>query len=174
MVEIMKKIIACWMVLVMFCFEGCFFNISRQTFDNHENILLSAIETRDREKLKSILSKDALESADLEDGMDYFFGLLENKEIVNIQKLGLGTHDRFDSGKHEKWIGRSYNIVTNDGEYYLYIIYWQVNKNRCILGMNYIKMTPRIVGDEEYIKSSEYQRSGIYNPQWDEELKSKS
>ena len=70
MVEIMKKIIACWMALVMLCFEGCFFSISRQTFDSHENIFLSAIETRDREKLKSILSKDALESADLEDGMD--------------------------------------------------------------------------------------------------------
>ena len=100
--------------------------------------------------------------------------MLENKEIVNIQKLGLGTYESFDLGKYEKWIERSYVIETNDGEYYLHITYWLVNRNRRILGMNNIKISRHVVGNEAYIGSNEYQRSGIYNPQWDEELKSKS
>lgn len=150
-------------------FSECDSNNPQSSLDTQANTIFEAIETKNVELFKSVLSPNALNSEDVESGIEYCFELLGEKKF-ETEKLGCPEHDRFDSGKRKKWIDGAYIITTNEGsEYFLDFSYWIINDDdENYLGINTIKISENIDDiSQQYVSSSEYQRFGVYNPNWD-------
>lgn len=156
--------------LVIPLLASCTFNKPVQKdLDKQADILFKAFETSNINTLKTVLSPNALNSGDLDVGIDYCFSLLGAKKI-SIEKLGCPEHDSFDSGNRQKWVSASYIITTNENEsYYLDFSFWIINDHdKKTLGINTLKLTANSNDDSTlYFSSEEYNRAGIYNPLWD-------
>lgn len=167
----MKKIIIIGVVFMLSLFSGCNSDFTKNEIDTQANTIFEAIKTKNVDLLKTVLSQNALNSEDLESGIEYCFDLLGEKNF-EIEKMGCPEHDRFDSGKRKKWIDGAYIITTDEGiEYFLDFSYWIINENdNNYLGINTMKISINTTDvSQQYISSSEYQRFGIYNPDWDTE-----
>lgn len=150
-------------------FAGCSSNKKvEKKFDNQAEKLVQALETKDSELFKSLLSNNALNTEDLDAGIDYCFDLIGDKQFM-VKKLGCPIYDEFDSGKHKKWIEASYLInVTEKETYFLDFSFWIVNDcDKNTLGINNLKISEYTLGN--YISAIEYEKNGIYNPEWDME-----
>ena len=152
-------------IIICFVFLGCAFNGSntRSQIAAVGNTIVEALETGNADLLQSVLSKNALATEDLNDGVQYCFDLFEGTS-VEVIKLGCPEQDSFNAGIHIKQIDCSF-IVKTDAEktYYLFFILQTQNEqdNGCV-GVNYIELQD----NEEYLNIESYRRCGIYNPLW--------
>lgn len=163
-------------VCIMINLSSCkFFSNNKANFDREvdemQQIIVEAVMNQDEELLKSILSKSALNSTDLNEGLHYCFELIDG-DIIKVEKKGCPVLDHFDSGKHTKKVEATY-LLTTDSEkiYNLYFELWIVQDiEPQKLGVDKVKLCDyyEAINDPNYVKASKYTNSGIYNPKWDE------
>lgn len=167
----MKKTIIIGVIFMLVLFSGCDPQNAKGNIDSQVNIIFEAIRTKNSDLLKSVLSQNALNSEDIDKGLEYCFDLIGEKNF-EAEKLGCPEHDIFDSGKRKKWIDGAYIITTDENiQYFLDFSYWIINENdeNC-LGINTLKISKNTSDySQNYISSSQYQCFGIYNPDWDTE-----
>lgn len=173
----MKKCIWVLGVLcIMISVSSCgFFNDGKANddleVDEKQKIITDAIVNQDEELFKSVLSKSALYSSDLDEGIRYCFELIDGA-VIGVEKKGCPVLDYFDSGKHTKKIEATYLLTTDsDKVYNLYFELWTVQEvEPQKLGVDKVKLCDYndAINDPDYVKAGEYTNSGIYNPEWDE------
>lgn len=165
------------MVIFMFIsnLASCGFNSIRYNsrmrddkLDEIQHVLVTAITNKDEKLMKSVLSSEALNSADLQDGIQYCFELLDGN-VIEIEKKGCMETGSANSRKVSKMIEGNYIITTEKGiQYYLRFEWWYVQEHEPDkLGVNVVELSG--VESENSKPSLDYNRSGIYNPQWDED-----
>lgn len=132
--------------------------------------IIKAFEENDLTMLKTVLSRKALETIDLEEGFAYSCELLES-DIAKIEQKGCPIEAHFDSGKSSKKADASFNITTESGKRFnLFFEYWYTNEfDESQIGVNRIKVSNRneAMSDPNFKPGRLYNRSGIYNPAWD-------
>ena len=164
----MKKIIICSMLMLLFL-SGCTYNDSQKELEMQASTVFEALKTENAELFKNVLSSNALNSEDIRTGIAYCFELLGKKEF-ETEKLGCPEHVRYEYGKTKKWIDGAYTITDNDGtEYFLDFSYWIINDfDENYIGINTLKISEKSNdSSQQDTSSSNYNRFGIYNPEWD-------
>lgn len=165
----LRKLIAILLVMLSLMLVSC----GSSDADRAEGvgqIIIDALGKRDEDLLKSVLSVNALESADLQDGINYCFDIL-SEPITSVTKYGFPERDHFDSGEHTEVFSCGYSLFTESGqEYFLDFEYCTVcTSDSDSIGVNQLKLTLRNEGQEgDYKSVNEYGNFGVYNPLWDE------
>ena len=133
--------------------------------------LVEALEKKDRELLKSVLSNSALASEDLDAGIDYCFELLEGENFSVKTAYGISGHERWAYGKHREWAQNS-GVLTVDGKDYLYelVVFMANDWNPDAVGLDSFKLSPYDSAAPRNGLIEKYDRSGVYYPAWDDEV----
>lgn len=133
--------------------------------------LVEALEKKDRELLKSVLSNSALASEDLDTGIDYCFELLEGEDFSVKAAHGITGHTRWDSGNRREWAQNS-GVLTVDGKDYLYelVVFMENDWNPDTVGLDSFKLSPYDSAAPCNGLIEKYDRSGVYYPAWDDEV----
>ena len=89
--------------------------------------IISAIKEKDRELLKSLFSKKALDEAnDFENDVDYLFGFLQGT-IDTWERDGLAGSESIDHGKKTLMIRYAINVNTDKKVYRLFVIDYNID-----------------------------------------------
>jgi hypothetical protein len=127
--------------------------------------IVSAIKDKDREALKSLFSKKALDEAnDLDNRIDYLFDLIQG-DIDSWEKDGQNNWSSSESieyGKRSLMIRFSFDVKTDKDVYLFYVIDYNTDTinpdNQGVYMLELIKFT-----DEEDLESwPDRMRAGIY------------
>ena len=121
--------------------------------------VVKALEKQDKEAIKSMFSKQALEEAEeFEENLDRLFEIFESKfEPYNFDHGYVG--ERIDYGKREKEIHLGFDIKVNESTYFFYLIDYPVNTlNPDKKGLYALRVT----GFEEDITTDKKKIPGIY------------
>ena len=144
----------------------------KDVLQEKSDLILDSFSQNDINILKDILSDSALDTSDLQKGFDYCVELL-GENIVSTKNVVAPISDYWDSGKSSKKSDASFTVTTSSGkEYSIYFEYWYKNDfDTSKIGVNRIRIVEEdsALLDPEFKKSSDYVRSGIYNPSWDDE-----
>ena len=121
-----KKIIIIFLLVITVILSSCslgngrimFFNDDETRADKRFQQVTKALKNQDKEALKKIFSKKALDEADdFEEGMDYLFkffqGDIESYELI----IGPQVSDDFEYGKQTKEVKTWYNVKTDKEDY---------------------------------------------------------
>lgn len=134
--------------------------------------LIEAIKIKDAELLKSVISEKAMNSDDLEYGIEYLFSFID-KEISSVEELEFPEYGTFERGTRKKSLGFfcRYRLFTPDDEaYLLYFCYNAVQDfDETELGVNRIMILVDDDSPYEYKVITEYTRAGIVTPDWSED-----
>lgn len=148
------------------------------TIKEVKDSLLTAIVEKDESYFQSALSQEALDTPDIDEGIEYMHELLSKSEIESIEEGPTPIRKDYERGKTNKKCRATYHIFMSDGmEYNLTFEYYYEYENReSILGVNRIELLDQSVidSDPDYDSEKFYGRSGIYNPKWDEETTDES
>ena len=141
----------------------------KQRADEAQEVIVEALANQDAELLKTVLSERALESSDLEAGIEYSFELFEGT-VIDIEKKGSQISGYYESGQHSKKISQIYILTTDSGRVYdLYIELWgQQPFDPDRLGVDKMKIYDKEADDSDQVSIYELENSGIYNPSWDD------
>ena len=180
MVSSMKRLIILIMigVCVMLFFSSCknlvFGKIKNEKdiLQEKSDLILDSFSKNDISILKDVLSDSALNTSDLQTGFNYCTEIL-GENIVCTEKVIGPISDYWDSGKSSKKCDASFTVTTSSGQVYsIYFEYWYKNDfDNAKVGVNRVRIVDKEAAllDPEFKKSSDYIRSGIYNPAWDDE-----
>lgn len=129
----MKKAIAVFVVCVTILLTGCslLFNSSANKFDSDTDdmfeVILSAIDDRDSDTIKSLFSKGALARAkNIDDSIEYLFNLFDG-EVVSWER---GASSEGTSMKGNKLSSMSriwYTVYTKNGKYLFLLLIYENN-----------------------------------------------
>jgi hypothetical protein len=132
--------------------------------------IITAIDNRDEEKLRNVLSPSAvLEAYDLNEGSRYTNELYEGI-FVSYEKKGIAYGDHFGQPGRTKYAEAHYIVTTSEDTYILYFLYWIIeDANPSAQGVYRIKLAKYTdaESDESFNYGNYYNRPGIYHPGWD-------
>ena len=95
--------------------------------DNRMEEIVSAIKDKDKEALKSLFSKKALnEAKDFETEIDYFFDFIQG-DIDSWKRDGISSDTSYESGKTTNMIRFGFKLVTDVDEYDFFIIDYNID-----------------------------------------------
>ena len=165
--------------IIMFTFVGCSSRLGdlKNETDSEEkhltetvNNIVKALDNKDKELLFSVLSENAVNSKDIDNGVTYIFELYQGK-MTEIKKEACPVHETIEDGKRKKMIDAAFTVKTDAGnEYFLDFQYWMIQEiSPFEKGVNILKISDNSDNSEKYKSTSEYNKSGIYNPNWDSE-----
>ncbi len=165
--------------ILLFGLNGCGFrmaNLNSITEDQNKtdevaNIIIKALDQKNPELLKSVLSQKALQTSDLDEGIEYTFGLYEGT-MTGSKSNGCPVGTRYGPEGRRKRAEGNYSITTDQGKTYdLFFEYVFISKpNPDEVGVNRIKISgEEEMNADEYIPGFRYICPGIYNPTWDSE-----
>ncbi|AEY66722.1 DUF5104 domain-containing protein [Clostridium sp. BNL1100] len=124
--------------------------------------IISAIKDKDRESLKSLFSKKALdESDDFDNGVDYLFKLLQGK-VNTWERDGWSSDESIEDGKKSLMIRFSFDVKTDKDTYHFFVIDYNTDNinpdNQGVYMLELIKFT-----DEKDLESwQDRMRAGLY------------
>ncbi len=127
-----KKIILMLLVLVsLILFSSCgkirggsgrIIGSEEKQADARIKQIISAIKDKDRESLKSLFSKEALDKADgFENDVDYLFELLQGN-VDTWERDGWSSDESIKDGKKSLMIRFSFNVKTDKDTYHFFVI----------------------------------------------------
>ena len=168
-----KKLILMILVLVsLLLFSSCdeiwgnsgggIFVSDEEQADARMEQIISAIKAYDKEALKSLFSKKAIDEAnDFEDGVDYLFELLQG-DINTYERDGFSGDGLIEYGKKSLMIRFAFNVKTDEDLYKFFVIDYNTDTinsdNQGVYMLELIKFT-----DEKDLKSwQDRMRAGIY------------
>ena len=168
-----KKIVFMLFFISMLFLNSCsliggrmgIFDDSDTKADARMDQVIGAIKSKDREALKSLFSSKALDEAiDIDDGIDYLFYIIKGTVKSWKRNSSSGSEDIRD-GKTTKMIRSHYNVITDEDEYYFFIVeYTKDDSNPDNIGVFMIQATKR----EDMNNLPSWQDSlcgGIYKPE---------
>lgn len=171
-----KIVIIGEMILLLFGFCACG-PLRSDRYTNKKtqevvNKLVEILETEDREALKALLTEDALNSSDIDKGIDYTFELFSGS-VQTVKKISLNMSELLGDGKRFQMGQGNYRIFTEEEEYRLYFEYIfvdQLNSNNVekIQKLKLSRQSDLKKDGDSYIPANGYTSLGIYNPEWDE------
>jgi len=125
--------------------------------------VVQAIENQDRNALKAMFSKQALDEADdFEESMDYLFELFQGQGKMKIINFDLGVvSESIEYGKRAKEVKSACDVITDDQGYVFFLIDYPVNT---LEPDNVGLYTLRITDSEEDLSWQERKLPGIYKP----------
>ena len=145
---------------MLFGLNGCGFrmaNLNSITEDQNKtdevaNIIIKALDQKNPELLKSVLSQKALQTSDLDEGIEYTFGLYEGT-MTGSKSNGCPVGTRYGPEGRRKRAEGNYSITTDQGKTYdLFFEYVFISKpNPDEVGVNPIK-----ISGEEEMNADEY------------------
>ena len=181
MVNIRKISIYVLVVCCMLLFSGCSLLHSKGLYkikDEDEllrytaDIIIDAFTSKSKEKLINIMSTEALNTSDFDDGFNYCCDLLADG-ITNVEQKGCPISGHIEKDKSWRKSHAVFYITTSSGTVYsLYFEYWFENEaGDEKLGVNRIQIADLVEQEEDpnFKPGRLYERSGIYTPEWDAE-----
>ena len=169
----MKKAIIAMMVMALFSvyMSGCgddFYAHSDKYDKEYFNSLITAVESGDADNIKSLFAQNVCEKEDdLEVGIEEILKLYKGK-MVSYKKSANETQS-LTNGYKEKY--SSYEITTDEGEYYIAYIY-QAGGDKNDIGFRHIGMC-RLDDSYDYDVNVSYEKvEGAY-AYCDEEAKNR-
>jgi len=130
---------------------------------------INAILNNDVLSLKTLLSKKAIGTDDLEDGFNYVYQKLTESEIVEIEQSGCHIGQHFGKNQNTKKGTMSFRLTTKSGIVWAFRIeYWFYNQvDESLVGLNRILLlNMEDAYKDDYDREKFSDRSGIYNPNW--------
>lgn len=124
--------------------------------------IISAIKDKDRESLKSLFSKKALDEAnDFENDVDYLFELLQG-DVDTWERDGWSSGESIENGKKSLMIRFSFDVKTDKDTYHFFVIDYNTDTinpdNQGVYMLELIKFT-----DEKDLESwQDRMRAGVY------------
>jgi hypothetical protein len=102
---------------------GCsIFRTEHDIAAEHLEVVLTAIEEKDGDAIKSLFSKKALSVAeDIDGGIDYIFGLVQG-DIVSWEERIFGSGDNIRYGKVSKRLYVWFTLVTTEDTYTVFML----------------------------------------------------
>ncbi len=127
--------------------------------------ILTAIESKDKDSLKAMFSKQVLEeSTNIDKDIDYLFNFFQG-DIVSWEKASLSSHENRNYGEKEKEIWSSFYVDTTEQKYLAFIIEYAEDTT---YPENVGVYTLRIIKAEDEETHSGYWQDmkipGIYHP----------
>lgn len=124
--------------------------------------IISAIKGKDKESLKSLFSKKALDEAnDFENGVDYLFKLLQG-DVDTWKRCGWSSGESIENGKKSLMTRFSFDVKTKKDTYHFFVIDYNTDTinpdNQGVYMLELIKFT-----DEKDLESwQDRMRAGLY------------
>jgi hypothetical protein len=158
----------------------------RKETENVAQLIISALDTKDEDALRSVLSQKALgEATDLDEGIAYIMSLYRGSS-VQFKTYGNVYNDYYGEPGRTKWAQGRYEIQTEYGDYILYFELWLIDEHKPEnLGVYRMRLMTKEDDDEGIRKKLEaqangedvtewrygagYERPGIYHPAWETE-----
>jgi hypothetical protein len=189
-----KLIILVGMVIFMALLSGCAL-LRDLTIDERAETeavaqqVVDALDARDADALKALLSPRSLEEAgDLDEGIAYIFSLYKGT-YVRFEKHGNSYSDHYGDPDRTKCAEARYEVWTDKGYYVLRFELWLIEEgNPDKLGIYRMMLCTEEKEDESVAESrrkrdeaerkgeplpewnygASYERPGIYHPGWDD------
>lgn len=179
---VLKKQKLVWLVVILIALllPGCSFrwrelNLTTSELDTVEKVrdlMITAILENDIDYFQNTLSQEALETPDVNEGIEYRHMLLSTSEIESVQDEPTPINKHYERGKTNKKCEATYHLLMkNEIEYNLTFVYYYEYQNRdSILGVNFVQLLDQATIESNPIFDIQkfFERSGIYNPKWDE------
>jgi len=141
---------------------GCAAEGERDQKEEKIQVIIEAISNKDGEALRSLLSKAALESENLQEGIDYCLALPISSD-VEIEKMGSPESEKWEEGKHSHKISAAYLLKNGSDKYGVYFELWIDNEfDPDCIGINKLE----IYRDNDF-EGIDFEGPGIYYPQFD-------
>jgi len=162
----MKKIVILLLTLVsLISLSSCFgmrTTSEGKRADERIEHMVSAIKDKDKEALKSLFSKKAIEEAeDFDSDAEYLFELIQGN-IESWERDGWSSDERIDHGKKMMMIRYAFNLVTDEDTYRVFVIDYNIDTispdNEGVYMLELIKFTDR----SDLGPWQERMRAGIY------------
>jgi hypothetical protein len=189
------SIILVGIVALLFLLSGCSVLRALIIDERKENIqmaerIVSALDAKDEEALKGLLSKKTIEEAsDLNEGIAYTMDLYKGSSI-KFEDHGSYYSDHYGSPGRSKHNDARFDVWTDEGQYVLYFEFWLMkDDDPDMLGVYRMSIVTIEDDDEDAKKASAekqkatesgalfewnygatYNRPGIYHPGWEDEL----
>lgn len=153
------------------------------SFDEVAQLIVEAFEENSVGPIQDILSESALNTKDLNQGIEYGNKLLKNEGGLTINNDGGYEGDGWESGKYYKW-RRCFFIVEGDKNSFMLVFHYFLKNDFYPedKGLYRIYFAPRENYDAEINRYKQdrdesgssaswnygatYERAGIYNPKW--------
>jgi hypothetical protein len=127
--------------------------------------IISVIKDKDREALKSLFSKKALEEAnDFDNGIDYLFDFLQG-DIDSWERDGWASDESIRSGKKSLMIRFSIIINTDKDDYLLFVIDYNTDTINPDNEGVYMLQIMKLVDRNDQPSWQERLCAGIYKPE---------
>ncbi|MCI9628110.1 MAG: DUF5104 domain-containing protein [Eggerthellaceae bacterium] len=152
-------------------------------YDEIANQIMEAFEQGSIEPIKGILSQSALETDDLNKGIEYCNETLEGIKVTCITEKNTVEGDQYIKGKYDKYTRCNYYVIAGDMHYRLCFQYFSENtiypKDKGLYRVYFATETSYNKDMELFEKDRKspnsdshwnygatYERAGIYNPEW--------
>lgn len=168
-----KKIILILLVLVnLLLFSSCdkigggsrerIIGSEEKKADARIEQIITAIKDKDRESLKSLFSKKALDEAnDFESSVDYLFKLLQGN-VDTWERDGCASDESIEDGKKSLMIRFSFDVKTDKDTYHFFVIDYNTDTintdNQGVYMLELIKFTD----DKDLESWQDRMRAGLY------------
>lgn len=156
--------------------------INEHDFDEIASRIVQAFEQDSMDPIENILSKSALETQDLKEGISYGNELLGDNTNTIIKYISKIESDDWDDGKHDKYFDCTYSVISGSKEFCLeFEFYSESESDPNNRGLYRVSFLTKEENDVQYaerqalLKSGNasswnygatYERAGIYNPEW--------
>ncbi len=171
----LKKIINVVLVIVtLLSLFGCSSNqIDQEKIAVDMEIILTqifeSIKNGDKETFKTYFADEALNSSDFEDGWDFLVAQYKG-DLLDIDcKFPMGEGTRFIPGERVHCAFTTFNIITNENEYVVYIDFYTQYSSKYPEGSYKIRifklLTKQMLDDGDDFHDCSL-RYGIYYPSW--------
>lgn len=171
-----KKIILLIFLVNIFLLSSCSIGGSKTAMLNKENDdkkadarldqVIEAIQNQDKEALRSMFSKQALDEAqDLDGSMDYLFKLFQG-EVKSKKRDGLLASETINYGHNTKEVKSAYTVETDKQKYiFFFLECTEDTDNPDNVGLYTLRVIKAEDKDKEYGLSWQDKKiAGIYRP----------
>lgn len=149
-------------------------NLTTSEIDTIENVrdsMIAAIIEKDVDYFQNAMSQEALETSDIDEGIEYMHELLSTSEIESIEDGPTPIRKHYEKGATYKKCEATYYIFMENGTEYdlTFEYYYEYENQESVLGVNRIQLLDQsmIDSDPNFDLEKFIGRSGIYNPKWD-------
>jgi hypothetical protein len=165
-------------VILMLILTGCsalFQNLllnEKKEADAMAQKIVDALENKDENALRNLFSAKALtEIEDFDKGSEYVMGLYQGG-IISLGDDYPRVSDHFGPPGRTKMLESAYWVTTDQGSYLLYFEYWIIQEqDPSAEGLYKIKLDTQETREaESFMGGGGYDRPGIYQPDWDEDM----
>lgn len=166
----MLRLVASLFVVILLCTSCSLGGIEMKKLSDEKIIadrseqIIEAIQNKDREKMKSMFSKQALsETEDIDGGIDYLFSLVQG-DIVSWESEAPSSDGSIDHGKVVKMIRGGFDVITTEGVYLFFLLeYSEDDKNPDNVGLYTLWAIKE--GEGQFASWQAMKIPGIYIPE---------